>query len=532
MENVMIADVIVVGGGPVGLLLASELVLAGVRPVVLEQLSERSAADKANALIGQVVRFLDHRGLYQSFGGRGDRPQAAPAFLFGALVLNLSGPAGNPLHGLQIPQARLESLLEQRAQDLGVDLRRGHRLMELRQDDEAVSVRVQGPDGQYQLRAGYLVGCDGARSGVRKKIGVSFDGFTDQSVISRAAHVAVPASSISAETGELVLPGGDRIGLYAWHRTERGAYVMVPHTPGVVMASVIEWDGPPIADDTPVTVDEVRDSLSRVLAQDLPLAAPPTPGPHLLRRGYVANTRIASSYRHGRVFLAGDAAHVHPAVGAPGLNLGLQDAANLGWKLAAQAHGWAPPGLLDSYQAERRPAAERVTMHTQAQLALMSPGPAITALRQVVAELLETPEATGQIADLMAGSDVRYQMHTGTPHALTGRFAPDLDLQIGSRDTRLAELLHPGRPLLVDLTGSGHLADLITPWNDRVDLVTAHTTTPPADALLIRPDGYVACALGPDGAEPLLDALATWFGKPQRRDAQASTPSSPIQRSP
>ncbi len=515
----MMTDVVVVGGGPVGLLLAGELALAGVRPVVLEQLSERSTAYKANALIGQVVRFLDHRGLYQSFGGRGHRPQAAPAFLFGALVLNLSGLADNPLYGLPIPQARLESLLEQRARDLGVDLRRGHRLMELRQDDHAVSVRVQGPDGEYELRSRYLVGADGARSGVRKKIGVSFDGFTDQSIVSRAAHVAVPASSMSAETGELVLPGGDRIGLYAWHRTERGAYVMVPHTPGVVMASVIEWDGPPVAGDTPVTIDEVADSLGRVLGQDLPLAAPPAPGPHLLRRGYVANTRIASSYRHGRVFLAGDAAHVHPAVGAPGLNLGLQDAANLGWKLAAQAHGWAPPGLLDSYQAERRPAAERVTMHTQAQLALMSPGPATTALRQVVGELLEIPGATRQIADLMAGSDVRYPMHPGTPHALTGRFAPDLDLRIASRDIRLAELLHPGRPLLVDLTGTGPFADLIAPWDDRVGLVTAHTATPPADALLIRPDGYIACAVGPDGAAPLIDTLALWFGEPRHRDA-------------
>ncbi|MER7009706.1 FAD-dependent monooxygenase [Dactylosporangium sp. NPDC000555] len=511
----MDADVIIVGGGPVGLLLAGELMLAGVRPVVLEQLSERSTAYKANALIGQVVRFLDHRGLYQPFGGRGDRPQPVPAFLFGALPLRLSGLPGNPLHGLQIRQARLESLLEQRASDLGVDLRRGHRLQELRQDDDVVSVRVQGPDGGYEMRTRYLVGCDGARSGMRKKIGVSFSGFTDPSVISRAAHVVVPASSISTDTAAIVLPSGDRIGLYAWHRTERGAYVVVPHEPGVVMVSVIEWNGPSITDEIPVSVDEVRASLHRVLGQDLPLAAPTTAGPHLLRRGYVTNTRIATSYRHGRVFLAGDAAHVHPSVGAPGLNLGLQDAANLGWKLAAQVHGWAPPGLLDSYEAERRPAAERVTMQTQAQLALMSPGPAITALRQVVAELLETPGVTGQIADLLAGSDVRYRMHPGTPHEWTGRFAPDLDLSIGTRATRLAELMHEGRPLLLDLIGSRHLTNLTSPWRDRIDLVTAQTSTPrAADALLIRPDGYVAWALGPNGTDGLPDALATWFGDP------------------
>ncbi|MFG1869556.1 FAD-dependent monooxygenase [Micromonospora arborensis] len=507
----------IVGGGPIGLLLASELVLAGVRPVVLEQLPERNTAYKANALMGQVVRFLDLRGLYQSFGGRGDRPQPAPAFLFGALLLNLSGLADNPLYGLQIRQARLESLLEQRALDLGVDLRRGHRMVELRQDDEAVTVQVQGPDGGYEMRTRYLAGCDGARSGVRKKIGVSFAGHTDPSVISRAAHVAVPAASISTATGEMVLPSGDRIGLYAWHRTERGAYVVVPHEPGVVMVSVIEWDGPPLAAEAPVTMAEVRASLHRVLGRDIPLSTPDTAGPHLLRRGYVTNTRIADSYRHGRVFLAGDAAHVHPAVGAPGLNLGLQDAANLGWKLAAQVRGWAPPKLLDSYQAERRPAAERVSMHTQAQLALMSPGPAITALRQVVSELLDIPAVTGQITDLLAGSDIRYWMHPGTPHALTGRFVPDLGLQTGTRTTRLAELLRPGRPLLVDLTESGDVARLADGWRDRVDLVTARATTPPApaDALLVRPDGYVAWAFGPDGTDDLPEALAIWFGDPQ-----------------
>ena len=515
----MNSDVTIVGGGPVGLMLAAELILAGVRPVVLEQMTEPSTEPKANALIGQVVRFLDHRGLYQPLGGPGDRPQPAPAFLFGALPLNLSGLADNPLYGLQIRQAHLERLLEQRALHLGVDLRRGHRLRELHQDDNGTTVQVHGPDGHYEMRTRYLVGCDGAGSAVRKQIGVPFAGSTDPSVISRAAHLAVPPAAISTSTAELALPSGDRIGLYAWHRTAHGAYAVVPHQPGMVMVSVIEWHGPPITDETPVSIDELLASLNRVLGQDLPLTAPTTPGPHLLRRRYAANTRIATSYRHDRVFLAGDAAHVHPAVGAPGLNLGLQDAANLGWKLAAQINGWAPPGLLDSYHTERQPAAERVTMHTQAQLALMSPGTAITALRQVVAELLETPGATGQITDLLAGSDLRYRMHPGAPHALTGRFAPDLTLQVGTRATRLAELMRPGRPLLVNLTDSSHLTDLTDAWRDRVDLVTAHPTTPqPADALLVRPDGYIAWALGPDGTDNLPEALATWFGEPHRQE--------------
>ncbi|WP_433717160.1 hypothetical protein ACQP2Y_24310 [Actinoplanes sp. CA-051413] len=161
-------------------------------------------------------------------------------------------------------------------------------------------------------------------------------------------------------------------------------------------------------------------------------------------------------------------------------------------------------------------------MQTQAQLALMSPGPAVTALRQVVGELLDLPGVTGHIAGLMAGSDLAYRMHAGTAHAVTGRFAPELDLRISSRTTRLAELLRAGRPLLVDLTGSGHLADLIGAWRDRVDLVRAHAQTPPAEALLILPDGYVAWALGPDGTDGLLDALATWFGTPNPESAGGS----------
>ncbi|WUI10644.1 FAD-dependent monooxygenase [Micromonospora sp. NBC_00421] len=182
----------------------------------------------------------------------------------------------------------------------------------MRQGDDAVTVRVQGTDGGYDMRAGYLVGCDGARSEVRRRIGVPFSGSTDPRVVSRAAHVTLPGSSVDAATAEIVLPDGDRIGLYAWHRTERGTHVVVPHGPGVSMVSVIEWDGPPIAAESPVSIGEVRASLHRVLGRDLPLAAPTTAGPHLLRRRYAANARVADSYRRGRVFLAGDAAHVLP----------------------------------------------------------------------------------------------------------------------------------------------------------------------------------------------------------------------------
>jgi hypothetical protein len=221
------------------------------------------------------------------------------------------------------------------------------------------------------------------------------------------------------------------------------------------------------------------------------------------------------------VLLVGDAAHVHSAVGAPGLNLGLQDAANLGWKLAAQVQGWAAPGLLDTYHTERHPAGERVAMHSQAQMALKSPGGGISALRQVFGELLRDKASLQRIADLMAGADIRYP--TGTQHddltapRLTGRFAPELTLTTKTGPARLADLMRNARPLLLDLSGGTHLPVAAAGWKDRVDTVAAHCSRPPARALLIRPDGYVAWAATPD--EPtaqvlatLESALTTWFG--------------------
>jgi hypothetical protein len=217
----------------------------------------------------------------------------------------------------------------------------------------------------------------------------------------------------------------------------------------------------------------------------------------LLRRLSGGQTRLAERYRAGRVFLVGDAAHVHSAIGGPGLNLGLQDAVNLAWKLAATVHGWAPAGLLDTYEAERRPAGERVTMHTQAQHVLIGPGAEVTAMRTLFGELLQEPAVVRRIADLIAGADIRYGSSPSSP--LTGGFVPDL-----------GELTHSGRPLLVDNTGT--LAEVAAPWRDRVDVVTAPVAG--ATAMLVRPDCYVAWASSssrPD-QESLQAALTAWFG--------------------
>jgi hypothetical protein len=249
----------------------------------------------------------------------------------------------------------------------------------------------------------------------------------------------------------------------------------------------------------------VRDAFRRVVGTDVPFGEPDGDGPNLLRRLIGGNTRIAERYRAGRVLLVGDAAHVHSAIGGQGLNLGLQDVVNLGWKLAAEVRGWAPPGLLDTYESERRPVGLRVTVNTEAQLALIAPGPEVTALRAVFGELLEDRTTVQRIADLISGADIRYDGMLG--------WAPDLVLRNGSGTVRLAELTRGGRPLLLDPTGAdGELGEAAAPWRDRVDVVTARCDDPAVTAMLVRPDGYVAWSAG--DTDGLRAALKRWFGEP------------------
>ncbi|MER6510489.1 FAD-dependent monooxygenase [Nonomuraea sp. NPDC001636] len=480
-----VADVVIAGAGPNGLMLACELSLAGVRPVVLERLPARSDRPKANGVIGQVVGLLHQRGLAAV-------PAPVPAFVFGAMPLDLAGLDGNPLRALPVRQPELEELFERRAAELGVEIRRGHELTGFEQDAEGVTLAVTGPEGPFELRTRYLVGCDGAHSLVRKRAGIGFPGVSAPDVVSRTAHVTVPGAVVRPGTAEMEVPGHGTFVLYAWHRTERGAYALLPTGPGELSVTAMEWGGEAPGDDVPMTIGELRASLARVLGADLPLAPPTGAGPHLLRRLNGRETRVADRYRAGRVLVAGDAAHVHSAMGAPGLNLGLQDAANLAWKLAAEIQGWAPAGLLDTYDAERRPAAERVALHSSAQLALAAPGPDVTALRALFAELLDDDANRRRVAALMAGSDLPYPT-PGSGHPLAGRFLADLPAEPASR----------ARPLLLDRTGELRVR------HARVETVTVPSC--PAEAVLVRPDGYVAWAGTPD--ETLTQALETWFGK-------------------
>ncbi|RAO24973.1 3-(3-hydroxy-phenyl)propanoic acid hydroxylase [Micromonospora noduli] len=496
-------DVIIVGAGPNGLMLACELALAGVHPLVLERHATPTGEPRANGLVGQVVRLLDRRGLYAQLSGESTPPTPQPAFTFGAFPLDLTMLAENPHYVLGVPQAQLEAGLAARAAELGVDLRRGHEVVDLRQRPDAVEVNLA--DGT-QLTSRFVVGADGGRSAVRRLAGIDFPGVTNDRSISRTATVTVPGPSLDPETGGLRVPGYGVVAPFQHTRTARGLIAWAPFPGRPAILSTTEWPDTPTNDETPMTLAELRASVARVLGADIPLGAPDGPG--LLRRLTGRNTRIAARYRAGRVLLVGDAAHVHPAMGGPGLNLGLQDAVNLGWKLAATVRGWAPQGLLDTYESERRPVAERVVMSTQAQSALIGPGDEISGLRELFAELLRKPEVTRHIAALMSGADISYPADPTDP--LAGRCAPDVVVHTDHGATRLAELTRTARPLLLDSTGAH--AGIAAPWRDRVDVVTGSLEGTTATALLIRPDCFIAWSAG--NAATLRASLTHHFGLP------------------
>jgi 2-polyprenyl-6-methoxyphenol hydroxylase-like FAD-dependent oxidoreductase len=531
------ADVVIVGGGPTGLMLAAELRLGGVDPVVLERLPEISQIPKGNGLIGQIVPTLDYRGLTDRLRAEATFTGPVPQFPFGSVPLDLSRLSPSPLHIMAIPQRRLEQVLDDWLRELGGCVRRGHEMLALYlpEDGSPVTVDVRGPDGDYQLQTRHVVGCDGAHSLVRKQAGIGFPGVTS-SETSRIGRVFLPTVKIAPGGGTAEVPGAGRVRLTLTTQTPRGAYSLAPLTsldktarPGMFIVYTREDDpaSSPADRNAPMTLDELRESVRRVLGADLPMS-----DPQWLTRT-VGNSRQAERYRAGPVLLAGDAAHIFGAGGS--LNVGLLDAVNLGWKLAAQVGGWAPDGLLDSYHAERHLAGQRAVLQTRAQKALSASGEYAESLRDLFGELMQLPEALRHVGSIMEGSDVRYEMPAGRgrPHQLAGRFAPDLRLDAGA--TRVAELVRPARGVLLELTGSGAirrdgpvsrvltagdaLASAAAPWRDRVNVVAGRPVSepPPAAAMLIRPDGYVAWAVGPDTsdlADGLPEALRTWFGVP------------------
>ncbi|SHM95280.1 FAD-dependent monooxygenase [Streptomyces yunnanensis] len=508
----MDADVIVVGAGPTGLMLAGELRLAGVRPLVLERKPQRRDTPKAGGLGGQVLQLLSYRGLLERFEAACTDPVPAPRFPFGGVHLDFTRLTDPPMHALPLPQPRLELLLEERAGELGVDIRRGHEVTGVSQDDAVVTVEVRGPDGPQQVSARYLVGCDGARSRVRDRAGIPFPGTTYPEV-NRLAQITLPDTVTVLGNGGLDVPGFGTIAA-GFTQTDRGLFAVGASPDSqVVSLYTTEDETTEYDDDTPMTVTELQDSIRRVLGAELPLGEP-----HRLSR-FTFQARQAERFRDGRILLAGDAAHLFPATGVA-LNAGMLDAVNLAWKLAADIHGRAPIGLLDTYHDERQLAAARTMLHTRAQVALRrGHDPAAEALREVFQELLVDEQPLRRMGALLAGADIRYPMPGSHHHTLAGTFAADLTLHTDQGTTSVAELIRTGQPVLLDLADRPELRETAQGWRQRVAIHTAKTDDRPADALLIRPDAHIAWAATidepADSAAPALrEALSGWFGTP------------------
>jgi rifampicin monooxygenase len=469
-------DVIVAGGGPTGLMLASELRLHGVHALVLERDAEPTPVVRALGLHARSIEILDQRGLLERFLALG---QKHPLRGFFAGITKPVPDRLDTAHAyvLGIPQPVIDRLLAEHATEAGAEIRRGRELVGLGQDEDGVTVELA--DGT-QLRARYLVGCDGGRSTVRKLAGVGFPGEPARvNTLLGEMKLTAPPETLNAVTAE-VRKTQLRFGAMA---LGDGVYRVIVPAGGVAQDRTV-----------PPTLEEFRQQLRAIAGTDFGVHSP-----RWLSR-FGDGTRLADRYRAGRVLLAGDAAHIHSPAGGQGLNLGLQDAFNLGWKLAAEVSGWAPEGLLDSYPAERRPVAADVLVTTRAQMELMTVEPGPQAVRQVVAELLDFEDVNRYLIEKLTAIGIRYDFGEGP--RLLGRRLRDVQLKRG----RLYELMHGGRGLLLDQTGRLSVAG----WAGRVDHVADVSEELDVPAALLRPDGHVAW-IGED-QEDLLSHLPRWFG--------------------
>jgi 3-(3-hydroxy-phenyl)propionate hydroxylase len=475
-------DVIVVGGGPTGLMLACELRLARVRVVVLDRLPGRTGESRAGGLHPRSMELLDQRGLVDRFIAAGRPLQVGH---FSALRLDFEALETRYPYVFNLLQVHVERLLEARAAELGVQVRWSSGVVDVRQDEAGVEVVLF--DGR-RLRASHVVGCDGGRSTVRKLAGIDFPG--------------TPAT-MTALLGDVVLADPPSGPIFQ-PRREHGDFSVLQFEPGWHRVMTCQYDR--VADrDSPATFEGLREALLRIAGTDFGMH-----GPRWLSR-FSDAARQAERYRHGRVLLAGDAAHIHFPSGGQGMNVGIQDAVNLGWKLGAVIRGEAPDSLLDTYHAERHPVGARLLKNTRAQTALARPGPHTEALREQLAGLIALGEVNRALAGMISGLDVRYAL--GDEHPLLGMRVPDLALDTSAGASRLFELMHAARPLLLDLTGEAGLAAIAEDWADRIDVVTARCRDAAwsVPALLIRPDGHVAWVAAA-GAPALRAALTTWCG--------------------
>lgn len=480
--------VVIAGGGPTGLMLAGELALAGVDVVIVER-REHSTLEgsRAGGLHARTIEILDQRGIAERFLAAGQTAQIAGV---ARIPLDISDlPIRHP-YGLALGQAHIERLLGEWVAELGVPIRRGAEVIGLTQDDDGVDVALAGGG---TLRARYLVGCDGGRSRVRKAAGIDFPGW-DASTSYLIAE---------AET--------DETPAWGFRRGLRGINAIGPKPDGKRVGIVLVE--PAVGAGEAPTLADLRAALVAVYGTDYGVRD----ATWISRFSDMA--RQAASYRAGRVLLAGDAAHVHSPIGGQGLNTGVQDAVNLGWKLAQVVHGTAPASSLDTYHAERHPVAARVLRNTLAHTALDRGDPGTDALREALADLLRLDEPRKRWAAMMSGLDIRYDLGDG--HPLLGRAVPDLALDTADGPRRIYSLLHAARPVLLDLAAPGALD--LGPWADRVRHVPARArgewllpvdgAVPPPAAVLIRPDGHVAW-VGDGSDAGLRAALTAAFGPP------------------
>ncbi|MEW1659812.1 FAD-dependent monooxygenase [Streptomyces sp. NPDC093707] len=501
-------DVVIAGAGPVGLALAAELRLHGVTTLVLEKGRPGEGELRTLSLHSRTLESLDRRGLLAEFAraqerlpgladfrrdldDSGARGHFAGLFLLGR---HTAEPVEQP-HNLMLTHEILTELLTERADALGAVLRYSHEVTGLAQDADGVTVRVRTAGGEAAVRGDFLVGCDGGRSAVRRGVGIDFPG-TDPSLVSRMGRGTIEVH----DGGELPA---------TWQRTDGGWFMRMPDG----RIAVTEWDVPEDL-ESPATAAELAASIERVTGTRITLTDVD------IAHRFTDSARQASRYRAGRVLLAGDAAHIHFPAGGQGANLGLQDAFNLGWKLAAECRGWAPAGLLDSYESERHPVAARVLENTRAQVALMRPGPQVGALRALFTHLMEMDEVNKYLSEIIYATGIRYDPGPDG-HRLAGTFLHDLPLTTADGPTRLVELLRPGRPLLLGLDGpgAGDARAAAAGWADRVDIVPAAAEGLGAAALLVRPDGYLAWAGdAPVTEDALRAALTAWCG-PERPTA-------------
>ncbi|HEY1739311.1 MAG TPA: FAD-dependent monooxygenase [Acidimicrobiia bacterium] len=485
-ETLIDHAVVVAGGGPTGLMLARELALAGVDVVIVERRADQYVdGSRAGGLYPRTLEVLDQRGIVEPFIAAGF---TVPALAFSGVMLDVSDFPTRHNHVLALWQSEFEPILAGCVEALGVPMLRSREVTGCTQDDTGVDIAIS--EGA-SLRAEYLVGCDGGRSAVRKTAGIDFAG-QDASTSWLIAEVEMDEQP---EIG--TRPEGGGIGPVN-RESGGGPYRLV------VTERYVDHAADP-------TLHDVSDTLVSVYGTDYGLRSA-----RWISR-FTDMTRQAVSYRRGRVLLAGDAAHVHPPHGGQGLNTGVQDAVNLGWKLAQVVNGTAPDGLLDTYHDERHPVGARVLRNTMAQVALAQPDERHKAARDLMADLLALDEPRRHIAAMLAALDIHYDLGDG--HPLLGRRMPDLDVDTNTGPTRVFALLHDARPVLLNFGAPGSVD--IGAWADRVRVVDAtysgvwelpvlgEVAAPPA--VLIRPDGHVAWA-GEPGEAQLPRALETWFG--------------------